>query len=643
MAFSLSPAVIVRENDLSTVVSAAQSTLGAFAGMFHWGPVNEPSLVSNEADLIKRFGYPSNLNYVDFFTLTGFFSYTSGAWLTRIGNANMRNAACVLGEHAVGGSLPALNVYIPNLYELNQHSMGDETVLHPDLNIVSFSARYPGQVGNNIAVSACASDCQYSIDLTAANGTTAPKLSFKTVTNTAIRSKEIPVAFTSTTETVFDYFAPGDFLLVDNARYTIVEVTANTLTLDRIYVGKSTPTSVLRMWKYANQFASAPLPGRFHMVVVDHSGYFQQSGAIIESYSNLSLTNAGFQDDIGLDAYYVTVINKKSAYILAGAIAPDTAPMSAPYTVLRDGTDAVNTIGLDEYITAYGKYLNQELYDVRILIGGNAIRGLTAASAVLANYLIYSVAEVRKDMLVFLSVPLQAVLYNEGREATDSIVARNLLGSSSYATLDSNWKYIYDKYNDTFRWVPCCGDSAGLYAMNDLNNDPWVSAAGITKGRLRNIVKLAWNADKANRDVLYPADINPVINLPVVGPVLFGDKTILGRNTALSRVNVRRLMIILEKAIATAAAELLFEFNDEFTQRRFVAMIDPILKDAKGRRGIISYKIIADSTVNTPQVVQNNGFVGQIYIKPNYVINDIMLAFNIVNASTSFKEITGSE
>jgi phage tail sheath protein FI len=171
---------------------------------------------------------------------------------------------------------------------------------------------------------------------------------------------------------------------------------------------------------------------------------------------------------------------------------------------------------------------------------------------------------------------------------------------------------------------------------------PSFSAAGTTKGRLKNIVKFAWNPDKTARDLLYPNDINPVFSLPIAGPVLFGDKTILGKNTALSRVNVRRLLIILEKAIATAAVDLLFEFNDEFTQRRFVSMVDPLLKDAKGRRGLTAYKVIADSTVNTPQVIQNNGFVGQIYIKPNYTISDIRLDFIVVNASASFEEVIGS-
>ena len=310
--------------------------------------------------------------------------------------------------------------------------------------------------------------------------------------------------------------------------------------------------------------------------------------------------------------------------------------------VLTGGNNAQATIGLDEYIRGYDFYLNSEVYDTPLLIAGEGITTNSATGAVLANYLIHSVAELRKDMLCFVSPPLESVLNNKGKEALSVVQARKLLGSSSYATMDSNWKYMYDKYNDTFRWVPCNGDHAGLYAQNDRERDPWVSPAGTSKGRMKNVVKFAWNPDKTSRDLLYQNDVNPMFVMAIAGPVLFGDKTLLGKNTALSRNNVRRLMIILEKTIATAAVDMLFEFNDEFTQRRFVSMVEPFLKDAKGRRGLTSFKVIADSTVNTPQVVQNNSFVGQIYIKPNYVINDIRLDFVVVNASASFEEVIGS-
>jgi phage tail sheath protein FI len=208
--------------------------------------------------------------------------------------------------------------------------------------------------------------------------------------------------------------------------------------------------------------------------------------------------------------------------------------------------------------------------------------------------------------------------------------------------MDSGWKYMYDKYNDVFRWVPLNGDHAGLYARVDRERETWVSAAGSSKGKIKNVVKLAWSPDQTQRDALYINDVNPVTILPVAGPVMYGDKTLLGIESAFSRINVRRLFIILEKTIATAANSLLFEFNDEFTQRRFVSIVEPFLRNVKGRRGITDFKVVADNRVNTPEVIQANRFVGQVFVKPNYSINFIRLDFVAVGNSASFDEVIGS-
>lgn len=653
MAFSLSPAVTVREIDLSAVISSASSTLGAFAGKFNWGPVNQPMLISDETDLVKKFGYPADNNAVDFFTIASFFAYTSGAWVTRIGNANMVNANLTFGAST---PTPAQNIHIMNSDEFIKNKQTLETV--------SLIAKYPGITGNALSVAVCSNKDQYQLDLLDPEISANIQLIFHAGVNNniALRSKEIPYTTkitvipavtdptsgeittpeTTIKEEITDYIELGDFLVIDGIRYNIVDITDKAIILDRIYIGLAKPDSLTRYWRYATEFAKHPNDGEFHLVVIDNIGYFQQKNSILEIFQNLNRDDTTAIDVNGQSAYWINVINRKSSYLYAGQIAPNSNTKVAEKQSLRGGDSAEATVNLDEYIMAYGIYANSEVYDAPLLIGGNAITTNDVSGAVLANYLIYSLAEVRKDMVAFLSPPLEAVLDNKGKEAISCVRARDLLGSSSYATLDCNWKYMYDKYNDTFRWIPMNGDVAGVYARNDRERDPWVSAAGTTKGRLKNIVKFAWNPDKTARDLLYPNDINPVFSLPIAGPVLFGDKTILGKNTALSRVNVRRLLIILEKAIATAAVDLLFEFNDEFTQRRFVSMVDPLLKDAKGRRGLTAYKVIADSTVNTPQVIQNNGFVGQIYIKPNYTISDIRLDFIVVNASASFEEVIGS-
>lgn len=627
MSFSLSPGVMTREIDLSAVVGAAPSSLGAFAGKFHWGPVNQPTILADETDLVNFFGYPDNDNAVDFFTMASFFGYTSGAWVTRIGNNQMTNA-----------SYPVTTVSV-----INDESFADQT---GTLSSVSFFAKYPGQVGNALGISICSSVEQYNFTFVGANASLDHGIVFDFTDGNpekANRTKAISYTYNPDGDNATAFIAPGDYLVVNGIKYGVESVTEDTITLDRIYVGPHKPTEISRYWKYYDEFLGAPeAEDEFHLVVYDTIGYFKQKGSILEVHESLSIT-LGALDDQNQSSYWENAVNKTSNYIYAGEATPLSVDAKVATTVaLVGGNNVQSSIGLDEYINGYAHYLNAELYDTPLLIGGEAITSNDSVGAVLANYITHSVAEIRKDSLAFISPPLEAVLNNRGKEALAVVQSRKSIGSSSYATMDSNWKYMYDKYNDTFRWVPCNGDHAGLYAQNDRERDPWVSAAGTSKGRMKNVVKFAWNPDKTARDILYSSDVNPMFVMAIVGPVLFGDKTLLGKNTALSRNNVRRLLIVLEKTISAAAVDMLFEFNDEFTQRRFVSMVEPFLKDAKGRRGLTAFKVIADETVNTPQVIQNNSFVGQIYIKPNYTISDIRLDFVIVNASASFEEVIGS-
>lgn len=647
--FSLSPAVTTREIDLSAVVGAAPSSFSAFAGKFNWGPVNQPMLVADEKALTSTFGTPDTYTATDFFTMASFFAYSSGAWVSRIGpkatgtlnnlTGGMRNAV-----YPSGVDVSVLNA------TAQEEAVGS-------LSAVTFYARYPGAVGNGISVSVCATPAQYKLVLTSEfedEFETSVALKFDDTNGKSIKSKRIPV----TGGDAHDIMSAGDTLVIDGVKYgverimdaeEIVEVTGEAdvfqmVLLDRIYVGSGQPSEVARYWKYYEQVSGAPRSDtEFHLVVVDTDGYFQRAGAILETYEFLSTEKSALDDQLR-SSYWERVLNKSSNFLYAGEGTPDLGASSLKSVTaqLTGGDDARAETGLDEYIVAYEAYLNAELYDTPILIAGNAITSNTETGAVLANFLTRSIAEVRKDTLVFVSPPLEAVFNNSGREAESCVAARKLLGSSSYATMDGNWKYMYDKYNDTFRWIPCSGDHAGLYAQNDRERDPWVSPAGTSKGRMKNVTKFAWNPDKTARDVLYQNDVNPMFVMALAGPVLFGDKTLLGKNTALSRNNVRRLLIVLEKTIATAAVDMLFEFNDEFTQRRFKSMIEPFLKDAQGRRGLTDFKVICDATVNTPQVVQNNSFVGQIYFKPNYTISDIRLDFVVVNASASFEEVIGS-
>lgn len=624
MSFSVSPAVTIREIDLSTVVGDEISTVGAFAGKFVWGPVGEVTLVSTENDLVARFGKPNNDTYVDFFTAASFLAYSSGINIVRVGT-------------------DATNAHFPTGTPVVIRNRDDfETT---DLSDFNFAAKYPGDLGNAIDIALCTSATQYSYDIKANENDTGFVINFGGLTPVRGRTLSVTVA---PADTIGDYLTAGvngDYLVVDSVRYrvTAIDETAKTITLDRIYVGSGSPVTIVRLWAFAPQFGSAPSANSIHMVVVDRTGAFtKEPGSLLEQgYANLS-TVPGAKDEFGNSVYWVDVVNSLSQYVYAGDALPSSTGTKAIVISLGDGSDSTSTIGTDDYIAGYALFGNTAQVEAPIIIAGNAITAPTAEGAVLANYIIQNICEVRKDGIAFVSPSKAAVVNNKGLEDRAVIADRALLGSTSYAVMDSGWKYMYDKYNDTFRWVPLNGDHAGIYARNDRERETWVSAAGTSKGRVKNVVKFAWVPDQVQRDSLYVNDINPFTMMPVAGPVVMGDKTLLGKNSSFSRINVRRLFIVLEKAISTAAAELLFEFNDEFTQRRFVSMVEPYLRSVKGRRGLTDFKVVADATVNTPQVVQNNQFVGQIYVKPNYSINFIRLDFVAVNAAASFEEVVGS-
>jgi phage tail sheath protein FI len=263
------------------------------------------------------------------------------------------------------------------------------------------------------------------------------------------------------------------------------------------------------------------------------------------------------------------------------------------------------------------------------------------ANATVAESLITLASATRKDAVVFLSPEKGDVVDNSGSEEADILAYRNTLSSSSYAVFDSGWKYQYDKYNDVYRWVPLNGDIAGLCARTDQQRDPWFSPGGLTRGVVKNSIKLAWNPSKANRDALYAKGVNPVVTFQGEGTILFGDKTMLSRPQVMDRINVRRLFIVLEKAVARAARSSMFEFNDQFTRAQFIALIEPFLRDVQGRRGITDFRVVCDETNNTSEVVDRNEFIGDIYIKPARSINFIQLNFVAVRTGVSFEEIVG--
>jgi len=297
------------------------------------------------------------------------------------------------------------------------------------------------------------------------------------------------------------------------------------------------------------------------------------------------------------------------------------------------GTGATHTTD-GELFNGYDLFANADTIDISLILTANYSQDVV-------EHAIQNIAEERLDCVAFLSPQFSDVVNNAGFEAASVVATRNTYASSSYAFMDANWMYMYDKYNDVFRWVPCNGGVAGLAVATDQTKDPWWSFAGLNRGILKNVVKLAWNPSRSFRDTLYAAGVNPIVSFPGEGPVLFGDKTMLSKPSAFDRINVRRLFIVLEKSISTAAKFQLFEFNDAFTQAQFVSMVEPFLRDVEGRRGITDFKVVCDSTNNTPQVVDSNQFVGDIYIKPARSINFIQLNFVAVATGVDFTEVVG--
>jgi phage tail sheath protein FI len=563
MAFQLSPGVNVSEVDLTTIVPSVPTSIGAFAGIFQWGPIDEIVTISDEVNLVERFFNPNSDNYEYWFSAANFLAYSNNLKVVRAASiATTRNAVS-------NGS--AVLIKNDDAYEDN-FSSGASTY-------GEFAARYAGALGNSLQVSLCDAN---------------------TFTGWAYASQ-----FTST---------PGTSTYTSNAGGANDEI---------------------------------------HIIVIDQDGQITGTqGSVLEKYAFVSKASDA-KDDSGNTNYYKNVITNKSKYI--HWLSHPTANAGASYANATStwGTTATNksfsklsanvtisliggvdgTVSTANVVTAYDQFDNADSVDISLVVSG-------PANATVVTSLI-SMAESRKDCLVFVSPEKADCVDNAGSEVTDIKAYRDTLTSTSYAVLDSNWKYQYDKYNDVYRWVPLNGDIAGLCARTDLERDPWFSPGGLNRGIIKNAIKLAWNPTKTNRDDLYVKGINPVVTFQGEGIVLFGDKTLLSKPSAFDRINVRRLFIVLEKALARAARFSLFEFNDQFTRAQFVALVEPFLRDVQGRRGIYDFRVVCDESNNTPEVVDRNEFVGDIYIKPARSINFIQLNFVAVRTGVSFDEVVG--
>ena len=638
MAFQLSPGVLVKETDLTSVIPAVATSIGAFVGNFRWGPAGEITTISSENQLAAEFGQPNDATAQDFLTAASFLAY---------GN-NLKVVRAVDDTTAVNAVASGTAVLVKNSEDyINNHSSGQGSN-------GMWAAKYPGVLGNSLKVS-FADSSNYDTNSVASTTITAGGSSYSSAPTVTFSAPPAGGVTATGTATISGDAVNAITITNPGNGYT----SAPTISFSGGGGSGATATATLATdWAYKDQFDRAPLTStkvaiqggsndELHIIVIDEDGAISGTiGTVLERFANVSKAS----DARGLEGgsiFYKDVINNQSKYLYWtdhpasdatwGSAANGTA-FGSGFTAgeatvsLTGGVDDAPDSG--DIQTAWSLFADPEQTDVNLLITG----GISTTDQ---KYVQDNISKVRKDCLSFHSPQLASVVNNPGSELTSITSDKGTLASTSYSVMDSNWKYMYDRYNDVYRWVPLNGDVAGLCAATDASNDPWFSPAGFNRGQIRNAVKLAWNPNKTSRDELYKIGINPIINSPGNGIVLFGDKTLLAAPSAFDRINVRRLFIVLEKAIATSAKFQLFEFNDAFTRNQFVSTVTPFLRNVQGRRGIFDFKVVCNESNNTGEVIDKNEFVADIFIKPARSINFITLNFIATRTDVSFEEIGG--
>ena len=645
MAFQVSPGVLVQERDLTNIIPAVSTSIGAVAGQFGKGPVDEIVSISSEQELVDTFGKPTSTNFEYFFTASNFLQYSNALRVVRAQTTSLANAS------SSGSSTLIKNTDdYTNNYSAGQGVVG------------TFAARTAGTHGNSLQVSICPSATAFESISTAKVASTSTTNAVGNTTIAVDDGSQFSVGdiiqFSTTADT--DDYDDGDFYRVtaSGARetLTIVQHPRGSGGLKRVILDNS---KIKRRWRYYDSVDRAPGTSAFasarggsgdelHIVVVDEDGVISgEPGRVLESFSSLSKASDAKtpQGDIN---YYPEVLYNRSQYIYwmdhlttgtnwgnAAAGTTFTAVNTPSLESLSGGSNG-STITDGQLKTAYEKFQDADTVDVGLIMAG------PSGSATHVDNLI-TIAEERKDAVVFASPQRSDVvnITNSNTQTTNVKGFFDTIRSSSYAVFDSGYKYQYDRYADLYRFVPLNGDIAGLAARTDTVADSWFSPAGFNRGIVRGAVKLAYNPTKAQRDILYPARINPVATFPGQGTILFGDKTGLTTPSAFDRINVRRLFIVLEKAIATASKFQLFEFNDEFTRANFRNIVEPFLREVQGRRGITDFLVVCDETNNTGEVIDRNEFVAEIFIKPARSINFITLSFVATRTGVSFDEVAG--
>ena len=573
---SESPAVVVKEIDLTNGVANVPTSTGAFVGDFSWGPCDEPTRVNNEASLVGTFGAPTTTNTIDFHSASSYLRYSDDLYIVREYTALAKNA-----YDSDASSSPL----VTNVDNWEDQAISSGADSH------TFIARWPGELGNSLKISvAGAADVGYA---------SWPYKSF-----------------------------------FDGQPQTSIHAVA----LDSAASTQSLST----------------IKDEAHVVVIDEDGKFTGTrGTILETFPYVSMASNAKTTD-GTSSYIKNVINKGSKYIWMGGFngkfgneAGTPITTTSDYSTGFTGDVSISLVGgvnsaaltTTDYATGFDKFEDPNALSVDFLIAPGV--GTAADQVTIVNDLVGIAQTIRKDCMVITS-PYRGAIVGAATPVTTTLSSVGGFTRSSYLSVDNNYLKVYDKYNDQYIKIPAASSTAGIMAATDNNFAPWFSPAGTRRGQYFGVTSLAYSPNKSERDQLYQAGINPIANIPGQGILLYGDKTHLARPSAFDRINVRRLFLVLERAISNAAQNILFEFNDEFTRAEFVNVVEPLLRDVKGRRGITDFKMVCDETNNTPLIIDTNQFVATLFIKPARSINFITLNFTAVRTGVAFEEVVGT-
>lgn len=649
MASQTSPGIIVQERDFTN--SRLQETItnvGAIAGPFTQGEVGVAKLITNEKELVDTFGKPTSDNYEWWFTASEFLNYGGNLQVARISSSN---ASYLTNANSTGSTASGItNIKVNNLSAY-------ETSVENTTPQYYFAAKTPGTWGNSLKVAII--DAGADQILTLASGVSFAQGA--TVTNGAGATGKAYVANTGDTTKVAVVLDAGStkFAATDT-----VSGTAVTSVVDWYDEQYAVPGVI--KWN-----SIAPRPGtspyvfskggkndEMHVVVIDDAGQISgSSNTILEKILFVSKASDARTTE-GEANFYKRVIKGRSKYVYLGKHEETYQYSPANYVSITDLTTSSQSfkyIGAKSYDFAAGTdYQNYDVgnetqtyldvfSDVETLNIDFILAGPITASK--ANTLI-NLATTRKDCIAFIS-PKRSDLI--GSDASTTVAQKNnvvaffegISDSSSYAVFDNNYKYIYDRFNDTYRWIPCNADVAGLCVNTAATAEAWYSPAGFNRGNLRNAVKIAFNPTKDQRDELYAKRVNPIVSFPGQGIVLFGDKTALRSPSAFDRINVRRLFLIIERTVKDFSKNVLFELNDETTRNNFTTQVTNYLRDVQARRGVTDFLVVADASNNTSEVIDRNEFVADIYVKPSRSINFITLTFVATRTGVSFDEVVG--